>query len=77
MADKKIQTNEVIDIDELAMVNRHQQPRFLEEVRCSEDGTVKAYVLKKNPNFHKSQLNQKHFKEINESSNKDLLLDER
>ena len=42
-----------INLDELAREDRHQQPRFLEEVRRKEDGAVKAYVLKRNPNYKK------------------------
>ena len=50
MEDKKKGT---ISFDELAKIDRHQQPMFIEEIRRDENGKVKAYVLKRNPNYKK------------------------
>lgn len=52
MEDKKKGT---INLDDLAKENRHQQPRFIEEIRRDENGKVKAYVLKQNPNYKKKK----------------------
>ena len=49
MEDKK----GTINLDELAKIDRHQQPRFIEEIRRDENGEVMAYVLKRNPNYKK------------------------
>ena len=40
-----------INFDELADKGEHQQPRFVEDIRKNEDGTIEAYVLKRNPNY--------------------------
>ena len=50
MEDKKKGT---INFDELGKIDRHQQPKFVEEIRRDENGEVMAYVLKRNPNYKK------------------------
>ena len=42
-----------ISFDELAKVDRHQQPRFMGEYRRNEKGELVAHVLKRNPNYKK------------------------
>ena len=42
-----------ISLDELAKVDRHQQPRFMGEYLRNEKGELVAHVLKRNPNYKK------------------------
>jgi hypothetical protein len=40
-----------IYLSELAKKNSNREPRFIEEIRRDKNGEVKAYVLKRNPNY--------------------------
>ena len=42
---------QTINFDELEV--KMGEPKFIEEIRRNEDGTVKAYVLKRNPKYKK------------------------
>ena len=48
MEDKKKGT---INLDELKV--EYGKPKWTEEIRRDENGKVKAYVLKRNPNYKK------------------------
>jgi hypothetical protein len=43
----------VINLNELTQTDRDWEPRFTEEFKRDENGEIKAYVMKRNPNFKK------------------------
>ena len=43
----------IINLNELAKIDRDRKPRFIEEIRRDENGEIIAYVLKRNPNYKK------------------------